>query len=643
MAQNDSILVDGIIDDRAARKLPSDDRAEVFEHFAFEQILRDADLSFEELRSGVVDGRADGGIDGFFVLINGHVLKDKESFPWPKSGCELDVWVITCKHHNTFEQSPIDKLIASFTELFNFQIPNEQLQGRYSRQLLKEREGLIGAYRRLSPKLNRFKANLIYASRGDTDRIGCEVSSRAQQAKATVAGFFGSNCVVEFRFVGSSELITIHRVARNFTLDLSFVEFLSREERYILLCKLVDFWKFVTDEDGKLKRYLFDSNVRAFMGFNSVNEDISATLTEVTSPDFWWLNNGITILANSAAVAGKTIKLERVQIVNGLQTTESISRHFSSGGTDPSERSVLVKVIVSTEASVRDAIIRATNNQTAVHTASLHATDKIQRDIDDILLQNGMYYERRANYYANQGIAVSDIITPLYLGAGYVDLILKCPASASRLKMKFMRNEIAYNLVFDPKAPLKVWPILAAIMKRTDFELEKWRPTRKSSERFLKSWRYAIAMIVMARHFGTFSFSANDIAVFELAKLDTQLFVDAWALSRQVLGPNVSNRHIGGQSTRICQEAAVRWRIKDVECLQRQGSVFANRSSLSTAFVNRIDSLLPTEPWDQNVHLRIASKYGISPKKVMAAIHQLIRSGKRTGGIPPFLRSVSRE
>ena len=126
-----------------------------------------------------------------------------------------------------------------------------------------------------------------------------------------------------------------------------------------------------------------------------VNEDIRSTLIDIESPDFWWLNNGVTILATGASVIGKSIQIEDIQIVNGLQTSESIFRHFHDGGQDPKERSVLVKVIVSKDENVRDTIIRATNNQTMVELASLHATDKIQRDIEDILKRNDIYYERR--------------------------------------------------------------------------------------------------------------------------------------------------------------------------------------------------------------------------------------------------------
>ncbi len=175
-----------------------------------------------------------------------------------------------------------------------------------------------------------------------------------------------------------------YRKVRTFSIELPLLEALTRGERYIILCTLSNYYELVIDEEKKLRRYLFDSNVRAFMGLNRVNEDIRDTLTVPDSPDLWWLNNGVTILANSASVTGKSIQLEGVQIINGLQTTESIYRHFRDSGDDPVGRAVLVKVVVSTDPAVRDSIIRATNNQTSVELASLHATDKIQRDIEDV-------------------------------------------------------------------------------------------------------------------------------------------------------------------------------------------------------------------------------------------------------------------
>ena len=356
----------------------------------------------------------------------------------------MSVYVITCKHHDTFKQSPVDNLVATISEIFDLSLNEAQLVGAYSKRLKKFRDALTIAYRRLSPRLQRFEVQFVYASRGDAAAVGSSIVSRGNQAVAKVSELFG-DVSSSFKFLGASELVAIHRKTCLRTHELPFAEVLSRGRQYAVLCNLREYGSFITDENGNLRRYMFDSNIRAFMGLNRVNEDIRDTLAGSSQIDFWWLNNGITILANSACIVANTIKVDEPQIVNGLQTSESIFRHFQAGGNDDQDRCVLVKIIVSDDVTTRDAIIRSTNNQTSVELASLHATDKIQRDIEEFMRRHGFYYERRKNFYVSQGIHLQEVITPMYLAAGFVSLVMKSPCSACQLKSKFMN-------AFSPRA-----------------------------------------------------------------------------------------------------------------------------------------------------------------------------------------------
>lgn len=639
MAKNDQILIDGIIDERVDQHLPSDQRDEVFEYFAFEQALKDFDLSQEELLAGSVDGRDDGGIDGFYIFVNGHLLLYPESFTWPRRGAELELWIITCKHHNTFQQAPLDKLAASFAELFDLGIEDSDLKGSYSEEILRKRGHLGLAYRKLSPRLDSFTVTTVYASRGDSSSIGEPVSARAEQVRCIFDSLFGA-CKSKFDFTGSTELLEIHRRVKTFTLDLPFLEMLSRGERYIVIARLEDYWKFVVDESSRIRRYLYDSNVRDFMGLNRVNEDIRNSLENTNEPDFWLLNNGITVLATAASVAGKSIHLEGVQIVNGLQTTESIARFFNEGGTNSSERAVLVKIVVLEDAAIRDQIIRATNNQTNVELASLHATDKIQRDIEDALAQEGLYYERRKNFYFNQGIPASEIITPLYLGAGYVNLVLRSPKTATGLRSRFMRSDQSYSRVFSEDADLKAWPVIAKIHKRMDATLEELRPIgRPANERFLKSWRYLLALVVCSRYFATFTFSASDLGNLDVATISDEAIRECWNLIQDEAGEDPGKK-LSKQKEfvlSVCKLAADQYSISNVEAVERMhplttrtiNSASSGKPDLDDKFLNLVDSSLPRQPWKPGVHKMVGRKLNCHPSSVYDATQILIEEGRR--------------
>lgn len=640
MAKNDKILIDGIIDERVEQKFPSTKRDEAFEYFAFEQILKDYDLSIDEIMCGSVDGRNDGGIDGFFIIVNGHMLTDLESFQWPKSGSLLEVWIITCKHHDTFKQAPLDNLAASIVELLDFTIDSSNLKGDYSEKIITYRENLKLAYRKVSPRLSHFTIKFCYASRGIVTDLGESIISRSKQIVSIAKDTF-SNSVSEFYFLGSTELIELHRKTRNFTLEIPFAEDLSSGQTYILLVSLKDYYSFIQD-DGKLRRYLFDSNVRDFMGLNGVNQDIRDTLANDNSPDFWWLNNGVTILATGASVIGKVIQIQDIQIVNGLQTSESIFRHFENGGTDSKNRSVLVKVIVSKDEKIRDAIIRATNNQTTVELSALHATDKIQRDIEDILKQKDFYYERRTNYYKNQGISLNRIVAPLYLASGYVSLIMKAPDQASRLRGKFMRSEVAYSKVFSDSVDLNVWPQIAYTLKYTDAFLETVRPGNGKSEYFLKTKRHLLSYITIARLLGSFNFSIANLCALDLAKFTQSELSNSWDLMKNYnLGSLSRARVKRSEMIILLKDAHTKWSINGIERFKNDQYVnIDNLSKQSTTpkpdrppvtmkFAQMVNNILPKQPWKPGVHIEIMSKLECTKSEFFDAVKILIEEGLR--------------
>ena len=319
---------------------------------------------------------------------------------------------------------------------------------------------------------------IIYASRGDTNRIAPNVKARGNQLRDAVERLFGDTRV-ELEFLGATELLDSARTQPTHSLDLRFIEStISRESsNYLLLSRLSDYVAFVTDEQGQLRRYLFESNIRDYLGGTPVNRDILQTLKrDDEEVDFWWLNNGITLLASHAVVAGKQLSLENVQIVNGLQTTESIYRHFSSQHNETEDdRAVLIKIVVTDDNEVRDRIIKATNYQTAVSLASLRATEKIQRDIEHFLADNGWHYDRRINYWRNQGVSPERVVSMSYLGACVVAIALRDPGRARTMRTRYLRNDDKYSEIFSLDFPLSVYLKCLEAVRQLRFLLESYK------------------------------------------------------------------------------------------------------------------------------------------------------------------------
>lgn len=651
MAKNDAILIDGIIQEKMAAELL--DRGEAFELFAFEQILKSYDLTRDEIESGWVDGQNDGGIDGFFTFVNGVLVQKIEGQTWPKKNVSIDFWILSCKHHDTFKQEPINTLFPTIEELLDFTKKPTDFTGKYSSELIQAREVAATVFMRTAASLPEVNFHFAYASRGDYSELGANIEARSNQVKRIVSDYF-SNADVTFEYVGAAELIELSRKHRT-VLPLPYSQQLAGEKgAFVLLVPIDAYAKFISDEHGNLRRYLFDSNVRDFLGNNRVNLDIQASLSDEQSPDFWWLNNGVTILATSAipigvTSAGKAIQLQDVQIVNGLQTSQTIHNFFRLGTHTPDIRSVLIKIIVSDDSEVRDKIIQATNNQSPVELAALSATDKIQRDIEQILERSNWYYERRKNYYKNIGKPIERFVTPLFLAVAYIAIAKKSPQKAGMLKTRFMRNLASYEAVFSDQVPIELWPVLTRILKAVEAGMVSDIPNAKATgERLIGRWRGAVALCSLARIHGTFNYTLQSLMTTNIELLTADYVKEVFATLRgtrdfanasedEATKKLLSNGFNMNAACRIFSRAhglngidvIGKWQLPAADSESSKTKDEVVKTSMLRALTELVDGALPPQPWKPGMHKVVASTLGIKLRIVRKVTQLLIEDGRR--------------
>lgn len=639
MALNDFVLIDGIIDDRMDNegKDKSDPklRGEVFERLAISELLKPYDLTSEQLDNGLVDGGDDGGIDGLYVFVNGNYISDKAEYQLPRENGKLEIYIITCKHDNTYIMHPLESLDSSLSELLNFSISEEELARKHNQKILNKRKLLLNVYKKLASQDICPIINLFYISRGDASNVPNNIQRAGGKVKTTCDSIF-QGARTTMTFWGTEQLITRIREKRNAPIDINIQRWFQQGKNYVILVALNDYVKAVTDSEGNLKRYLFNENVRDYLGENHTNSHIMNTLTSEESPDFWLLNNGITMLTSNATVFDGVITINDVQIVNGLQTTVTIFNYFQNGGKDEQNRNVLIKVIRPNSSEVGREITKATNNQSSIPLYALHANDKIQKDIEDILYRNDYYYERRPMYYKNLGYSEDRIIAPLYLAGGYTALILKLPHRASRLKSKFMDNKALCEKVFSEHADITLWPVIAMILKKTDAVAETYRGIIKmSTEKYLKSVRYSVALVTLARIMGKYSFGVNDLVSMdknlyseETIKETIEYLISFIDTSKIKTVSGLSDRSV---SNAFLNDAAQYFSIPDFHSINRRPDFNVDGTrreyEMTPEFLLIVKAKLPKQPWPIGIHRTIASELGEPPSKVSQAINKLIEEG----------------
>lgn len=637
MAKNDKILVDSILEERRKINYPSNDIGEVFDLFVNEQVMRDYDLSLTELQQASVDGKDDGGIDSFYVFVNGILLNDNlNDFRYPKTQIDITVVVIQCKHAATFEQNPVNSLYTSISELFDLSKENKNLDGNYNKDVLEKRNQFIASYKATACNLSTLNFKFYYASMGDTDIVGENIVARSEQLKTKMTELF-SQCSCVFEYIGASELLELYRKQNNRKLTLPIASSISTSnECFVALCSITDYYNFITDEGGNLKRFIFDSNVRDYMGLNHVNTDIIETLNNQKEIEFWWLNNGVTILASSAVNIGTELTISDAQIVNGLQTSYSIFEYLKNNK-ETDDRKLLIKVISSSVDTTRDKIIQATNNQTPVALKSLYATDKIQQDIEVAFKEHDIYYERRVNFYVNQGIEREKIFDMMYIAGASVALLSKSPEKAVTLKQKMFKEVNIYNAIFNIDYDIRVWPKMAMLLRRVDDTILTSANYKKSihtssSDKRLKKARYMVGLIVLGRKIGTYNFSATKIVNLNLDQITNEDIIE---VLDTIQFSDIDYKRCLSRWKVIdkLEIAAEKWNIGGMDFIKNVKNVFVpeipqlTKHPISLEIVEQVKQTLTPQPWPRDEHKRVASLLNISRGKVAKAIEYLIKKG----------------
>lgn len=215
--------------------------------------------------------------------------------------------------------------------------------------------------------------------------------------------------------------------------------------------------------------------------------------------------------------------MDDVQIVNGLQTTITIYNYLKGNKEDEKDRnrSILIRIIVIENEEARDRIIKATNFQTSIPVASLRATDRIQRDIEDYFIKHNLFYDRRKNYYKNVGKPVDKIISISYLAQAIMAIVLMEPDNARARPSSLIKRDIDYERIFDESWNPDIYLFCAQIMNFVDIILRYWADEYPIQEK--GNLKFHVATVLIFKWLKKTEISAKDIDASTRPKLTMDL------------------------------------------------------------------------------------------------------------------------
>ncbi|RYX84813.1 hypothetical protein EON73_03090, partial [bacterium] len=520
---NNKIILNGCIDAFKAENELETNTSDTFELFSLAQITKTYDLAFEDIENSIVDGGNDGGIDSIIAIVDDFVpltVDDISDINFTRK-TNVILIITQCKKENSFKEIVLDKIITTLPELFNLEKSEAALLIRFNNDLVDRALMAREIWRKCTIAGGKLKVIFNYCAFAETIEVNNVFEAKVEQLKNLAkANFIGAE--VNYVNYSSDELLKLYQAHKTQRFSIKYKEnplstsYLNYGIGYVGTVKLADYKAFLMDEDDQtIREDLFESNIRHFQGLVDVNKKIKESIENPNKEDFWWLNNGITIIASNPSLVGTILSVDNVQIVNGLQTSYSIFINHNGDLSDT--RSVLVKVLINEDKPTIDHIIASTNSQNPVSPALLRATDDVQRDIEILFFNSGYFYDRRKNFYKNQGKPVSRIFSIQTAAQAIESIIFSNPYSARSKPTSLIKEDVTYNRIFNANNNYEAYLNSCLLLKKT---IEFWSSLEdKNLKTHLSNFKLHLARISTS-----FVLNKASINLEQLSKVNIELF-----------------------------------------------------------------------------------------------------------------------
>ncbi|MFG2166964.1 AIPR family protein [Micromonospora chersina] len=501
------------------RHFPKMTQGDAFTQFCVRLALKRFKLNEASMGGSVVDGKYDGGIDSFHIILNETeaVTSDMRGLSSPnppkglQAGVPFDVVLVQAKSDSKWDHQALWKLRENVVRLLN---PDVSLQELRETPLNEMVVSQVNAYRRIEKKLlglNPARSFHVYlmTSAGEGG-VHKHLQNTQKDFERALREALPHGTDAKVRLIGAEGFYDLIRQEADFEGLLKFSKPPTRESRgstqsFLGLVTVKQYLEFLRrKKTSVLRDEFFTANVRDFAGpRNAVNSAIRNTLAEDSKTAFWWMNNGITILADGASEpANDSWLLKNPQIVNGLQTSHVLHEADLEKliTRKRMQDTILIRVITEKDRDIRESIITGTNNQTSVSAIQLYANDEVQRHLETYLLSKGWYYERRRWQYRNADVPASRIRNISELAQAVIAIHMLRPDAARARPRDLLSTRAGYDRIFSAKAPDQLYSKALDLMDSID-EYLRTSPAQEVS-RDVTNDRYYLASGYIVRSLG---------------------------------------------------------------------------------------------------------------------------------------------
>lgn len=257
--------------------------------------------------------------------------------------------------------------------------------------------------------------------KAESSRVLESLREELESKKHFIDSYFNSDEItltIQYISNETKKVNQTSRTKKTFQYDISFkaqsVKVASGNETLHLgFLSLYDLYRMFVD----MKQRLFEKNIRAGLEADlAPNQAIKKSLKEIVinkkvNPEYFTFHhNGVTLFAEKLEAENGTSKIVEPRVLNGAQTITTLSRFIEEIQKQPNfseyeeilkQIEVIGKIITNCTQEFVTQVTISNNKQNPVESWNLRANDLIQLEFDDKFRNDGIFYERQENSFAN--------------------------------------------------------------------------------------------------------------------------------------------------------------------------------------------------------------------------------------------------
>jgi uncharacterized protein (DUF1015 family) len=183
---NDQVILQQVIRSRCAEADNELSEAEYFEIYSASEILKDHDLTYDDIKYGIVGDGGDGGIDSIFTFLNGELLKEDTTINANQKKNFIELKLIQSKTSPNFKEAAITKFRETAEDLFNLSNNPQNYTQRYNQELISKVCIFRNAYEKLASNFPKLEISFFYATQGC--EVHLNVSGKVPKLEWVISG-----------------------------------------------------------------------------------------------------------------------------------------------------------------------------------------------------------------------------------------------------------------------------------------------------------------------------------------------------------------------------------------------------------------------------------------------------------------------